>query len=160
PAGRLTQIPCPANLAYVRAIGSRDRARQSDTGATERALRRRVRRAHHSAGVGIETARPTHFRGVAGSLADVAELRGELLFHRRRLGQSPLLDALCQRGYATPHVVQFRAFVFDIVASFLYCLDGSERARVATGGLLRGRLLPGERDLCRADLGAHRSEVR
>ena len=26
PAGRLTQIPCPANLAYLRAIGGRDRA--------------------------------------------------------------------------------------------------------------------------------------
>ena len=44
---------------------------------------------------------------------------------------------------ATPNpvVVQFRAFVFDVAASVLHRLDGSEQARAATGSLLRGRLL-------------------
>src|SRR5689334_8090910 len=72
---RLTQTPCSASLADLRATGERDRAAKSDTGAIERFLRWRVRRAHHGAGAGVKTARTSYFRGIAGALADVAELR-------------------------------------------------------------------------------------
>ena len=62
---------------------------------------------------------------------------------------------------ATPRLLWFNfVHLFSIAASVLHCLDGSERARAAAGGLLRGRLLPGERDLYRADLGAHPSDAR
>jgi hypothetical protein len=51
PGGQLTEMPRPASLACLRAIGGQDRAAQSDTGAIEHVLRRRLRRAHHGAGV-------------------------------------------------------------------------------------------------------------
>ena len=104
--------------------------------------------------------RAAHFRDVAGSLADVAELRGELLFiaivwanHRY-----PMRCA----SEATPSLLwfNFAHLFFDVAASALYCLDGVERTRAAAGGLLRDCLLFGERDLYRADVGAHSSDAR
>jgi hypothetical protein len=103
--------------------------------------------------------RPT-FEALLGSLADVAELRGELLFiaivwanHRY-----PMRCA----SEATPSLLwfNFAHLFFDVAASSLYCLDGVERTRAAAGGLLRDRLLFGERDLYRADVGAHSLDAR
>ena len=63
---------------------------------------------------------------------------------------------------ATPNLLWFNfAHLFSMSLSFvLHRLDGSERARAATGSLLRGGLLSSERDLYRADLGAYRSDAR
>ena len=103
------------------------------------------------------TAPPTgaaHLQGAPLALADMAELRCELSVHRDRLGKSSLPDALCHGGNPAPVVVQFRAPVFNVFASVLHCLDGGEQFGASAGCLLRGGVLPGERDLCVADLGA------
>ena len=63
---------------------------------------------------------------------------------------------------ATPSLLwfNFAHLFFDVAASALYCLDGVERTRAAAGGLLRDCLLFGERDLYRADVGAHSLDAR
>lgn len=85
----------------------------------------------------------------------MAELRSELPFHRHCVDQSPLSDALCHGGDASPVVVQFRASIFHVAASALYCLDGCEQIGAATGCLLCSGLLPRERNLHLSYLGAY-----
>src|SRR6476661_4829212 len=88
------------------------RAPQSDPGATERVLRRRVRRPYHRAGFGSASTGAIHLQGAPVAVAHRAELRGKLPVHCHCVDQSPLPHALCHGGDPSPVVVQFRAFVF------------------------------------------------
>jgi Endosomal/lysosomal potassium channel TMEM175 len=56
-------------------------------------------------------------------------------------------------SYAVSYV--FIAIVCGVAASALHRLDGREQIGSPAGFLLRGGLLPGERDLHISDLGAH-----
>jgi hypothetical protein len=94
-----------------------DRAPQSDPGATEHVLRRCVRRPYNRAGFGTASTGATHLQGAPVALAHIAELRGQLPFHRHCLDQSPLPHALCHGGDPSSVVVQFRAPVFHVTAS-------------------------------------------
>jgi hypothetical protein len=61
---------------------------------------------------------------------------------------------------ATPRVVvQFRTFVFHVVASALDRLDGRQQIGAATGCFLRNGFLPRERHLYMPYLGAHSSKA-
>src|SRR5438874_52396 len=90
--------------------------RWSDPEATERVLRRRVRRPYHR--VGTPPARATGLQGAPVALAHMAKLRCELAFHRYCLDKSPSSHALRDRGDAPPDVVQFRASVFVSLLPF------------------------------------------
>jgi len=82
----------------------------------------------------------------------------KLSLHRHRLGQSPPSHALCRRGHASADLVQFRASVFRVAASAFHRMDGREQAGAAAGGVLCRGVLPRQRDLHIADLGAHRAD--
>ena len=70
----------------------------------------------------------------------MVKLRGQLLVHRDRLGQSSLLAALRQGSHAAFDVVQLRPSLFRLAAAALYRLDGGEQAFVPAGRVLRGGL--------------------
>jgi hypothetical protein len=89
-------------------------------------------------------------------LANVAQLRPELFVHRHRLDKSPLPDALCKRGNASPALVQLRSSIFHVAASVLHGMDGSEQIGAAASSILCNRLLPRKSDLHGFDLGTHR----
>jgi hypothetical protein len=55
-------------------------------------------------------------------------------------------------------VVQFRAFIFDVVASVLHRLDGGQPTGAATGRFLCGGFLSRKRDIHLFDLGAYRTK--
>jgi hypothetical protein len=102
-----------------------DRAQQeSDPGAIERILRRRVRRPHHGVGLRTASAGASHIYGVTLALAHMAKLRSELSVYRHRLGKSPSSHALCHRDDLSSDVVQFRASLFGVAASALHRLVG------------------------------------
>src|SRR5262249_18358440 len=134
--------------------------REKEPGAVELVLRRGVRGPYNRPGSGTAAPGASHFRGTAVALADIAQLCGELSVHCHRLDQSPPPHALCRRGYAEPHLVQFRAPVFRVAASAFYGLDGRESVGATACRLLRRSLLSRERDLYRPDLGAHRASPR
>jgi hypothetical protein len=85
----------------------------------------------------------------------MAQLRSELSIHRHRVDQSPLSHMLCHRGDSSSVVVQFRASVFHVAPSGLYCLDGRDQIGAATGCLLCGGFLSRECNLYMPNLGAH-----
>lgn len=93
-------------------------------------------------------------------MADVVKLRGQLLVHRYRLGQSSLSAALRHGSHASADVVQFRPSVFRFPASPLDRVDGGEQAFTSTGRFLRGRLFLRQSDLHFLDLGADRASSR
>ena len=65
---------------------------------------------------------------------------------------------LCHRGDSPPVVVQFRTFVFHVVASTLNRVDGRQQIGAATGCFLRSGFLPRERHLHMPYPGAHSSK--
>ena len=77
----------------------------------------------------------------------MAKLRSELSVHRDRVDQSSLSYALCHGGHPSPVVVQFRTFVFHVVASTLNRVDGRQQIGAATGCFLCSGFLPRERHL-------------
>ena len=90
----------------------------------------------------------------------MAKLRSELSVHRDRVDQSSLSYALFHGGHSSPVVVQFRTFVFHVVASALDRLDGRQQIGSATSCFLRSGFLPRERHLHMLDLGAPSIEFR
>ena len=90
----------------------------------------------------------------------MVKLRGQLLVHRDRLGQSSLLVALRQGSHATFDVVQLRPSLFRLAPAALYCLDGSEQAFPPAGRVLRGGLFLRERDLYLVNLGTDQTSRR
>lgn len=63
----------------------------------------------------------------------MVKLRGQLLVHRDRLGQSSLLAALRQGSHAAFDVVQLRPSLFRLAAAALDGLDGGEQAFASAG---------------------------
>src|SRR5262245_32945723 len=81
----------------------------------------------------------SHVQGTPVALAHMAELRGELSFHRHCLEQSPLSHALRDGGELASVVVQFRASIFHVAASALHRLDCHQQAGAGAVCLLCGR---------------------
>jgi hypothetical protein len=90
----------------------------------------------------------------------MVKLRGQLLVHRYRLGQSSLSAALRQRGHASADVVQFRPSVFRFPPSPLDRVDGGEQAFASTSRFLCGRLFLRQSDVHLVDLGTDRASSR
>src|SRR5438046_1314761 len=68
---------------------------------------------YHGAGFRTASTGATYLRSSPGALADMVKLRGQLLVHRDRLGQSSLLAALRQGSHAAFDVVNF-AHLFSV----------------------------------------------
>jgi len=90
----------------------------------------------------------------------MVKLRGQLLVHRYRLGQSSLSAALRHGSHASADVVQFRPSVFRFPPSPLDRVDGGEQAFASTSRFLCGRLFLRQSDLHLFDLGADRASRR
>src|SRR5437763_15500111 len=103
-------------------------------------FRRNLRCPYHGAGFRTAPTGATYLRSSPGALADMVKLRGQLLVHRERLGQSSLLAALRQGSHAAFDVVQLRPSLFRLAAAALYRLAGGEQAFVPAGRVLRGGL--------------------
>jgi hypothetical protein len=123
-------------------------------GTTEFFLRRDIRRPYYGAGFGPASTGATYLRSSPGAVADMVKLRGQLLVHRYRVGQSSLSTALCHGSHASADVVQFRPSLFRFPASPLDRVDGGEQAFASTGRVLRRRLFLRQCDLHLVDLGA------
>ena len=63
-------------------------------------FRRNLRCPYHGAGFRTASTGAAYLRSSPGALADMVKLRGQLLVHRDRLGQSSLLAALRQGSHA------------------------------------------------------------
>src|ERR1700730_14945739 len=131
--------------------------RKKDPGATERVLRRGIRCPYNCPGFGTAASRAPYLQGAPVTLADMAQLCGELSVHRNCLGKSPPSHALCHRRHTASDVVQFRASVFCVAASALHRMDGRERIGTAACCLLCRGLFPRERDLYSFDSRAYRA---
>src|SRR5262249_13235478 len=130
-------------------------ARKKERGTFDLVFRRGVRRTYNGPRFGLAPSGAPHVQGACVTLAEVAQLYGELSVHRDLLGYSPPSPALCHRGHSSAHVVQLRASVFRVAASTFHRLDGRESVGAAACRLLCRGLLPRKRHLHILDLGAY-----